>query len=383
MGIFILDTQCPVNIIQCSGRPTPCEACDKVGLFCQFDNNPNLRSRSRATYSAEDGRLQYLLSGVLNVLKYNSEQSLSELVQVLRRDRPSDEVAEQLRRNLSSVQDQGHISRRELDELDLAALASRLDRTHRGEMSREIEGLIAASPDILTSPQSHLDTTRRRTSTDNSAQIGTGYSSMSTPASADSVRPGFTENYSAQPTSWGSLNQLASSSSDISTSFGGGGWPSFQYPIQPSQATSLHQNQYQSLLDPYSVNVSTYGFASGPQATNNVPLTNDTLMDEETMATLPAYTSSINGPQMSTLFSANSMVSGRMMLETTSTWDQSGRTQAGQWQTQQHSTAPVGQSPHMQHATYSVHSRQSLSRAQYEEMPIQQGSDNEDLCTPQ
>lgn len=113
-------------IFKCTGQPSPCEACDKIGLACHFDSKPNWKTRSRATYSAEDGRLQYLLNAVLNALKHSDERELQGLVQALRQNESPETVAIHLRNNMNILQEHGHISNTPIDQADLVSLASRI-----------------------------------------------------------------------------------------------------------------------------------------------------------------------------------------------------------------------------------------------------------------
>ncbi|KAK5103045.1 hypothetical protein LTS08_003848 [Lithohypha guttulata] len=146
--------QCQRRKTKCSGQPSPCEACEKAELICQFETKPHVRSRLRITYSAEDERLQYLLNGVLNALKHNDDQSLNRLIEALQQDRPPQEIAMHLRHNLDVLQNQGHIPKRDVDDEDLLALASRLDTENRSsQATSEVDTNTEANLSLTESPR--------------------------------------------------------------------------------------------------------------------------------------------------------------------------------------------------------------------------------------
>lgn len=86
-----------------------------------------MRSRIRAAYSAEDGRLQYLLNAILHALKYGDTKALESLMAALRQNEPPEVIAMHLRNNMSALQEHGHIPNMTIDQADLISLASRIN----------------------------------------------------------------------------------------------------------------------------------------------------------------------------------------------------------------------------------------------------------------
>lgn len=111
---------------KCTGQPSPCEACEKIGLSCHFDSKTNWKTRTRATYSAEDGKLQYMLNAILSALKYSDEKVLDGLMTALRQNEPPEVIAMHLRSNIDTLREHGHISNMTIDQADLISLAIRI-----------------------------------------------------------------------------------------------------------------------------------------------------------------------------------------------------------------------------------------------------------------
>lgn len=118
--------QCKRRKTKCTGRPSPCEACEKASYACQFDEKPESKSKLKTTSSSEDDIIQSLLNGLLNAMKHNDAHVLGELFRSLRTDGSPQEVAAHLRQNLSVLQDRGIISNLSVDDDDLIALAQRV-----------------------------------------------------------------------------------------------------------------------------------------------------------------------------------------------------------------------------------------------------------------
>lgn len=116
---------------QCSGPPSVCDTCEKVDTFCQF--NLRLGARRKLAYKPQTfrERQQYILEGVLQILKYNDDHAVQALVQSIRTETHAQEIARCLKHNLHHLQGRGLIPVLDVDETDLVSLGLQSLFSHR------------------------------------------------------------------------------------------------------------------------------------------------------------------------------------------------------------------------------------------------------------
>ncbi|KAK5941710.1 hypothetical protein PMZ80_005660 [Knufia obscura] len=97
-----------------SSLPAP-DALDEANIASHLDNDA----------TEGDSPVQTLLAGLLNALRHNEVPMLEGLLQSLRGNGAPQEITTHFRRNFESLQEQGIMSGKTLDEEELMAMASR------------------------------------------------------------------------------------------------------------------------------------------------------------------------------------------------------------------------------------------------------------------
>lgn len=116
---------------QCSGPPGPCEACHKVETFCHF--NARLDTRRKLAYkpAAVQERQQYILHGLLQILKFGDDDEILKLINLIRGQALPQEIAACLRQSIKSLQDRGILQPLAVDETDIMSLGLQGLFSHR------------------------------------------------------------------------------------------------------------------------------------------------------------------------------------------------------------------------------------------------------------
>ncbi|KAK5079507.1 hypothetical protein LTR70_006499 [Exophiala xenobiotica] len=122
---------CKKRKTKCSGPPGPCEACHKVETFCHF--NARLDTRRKLAYkpAAVQERQQYILHGLLQILKFGDDDEILKLINLIRGQALPQEIAACLRQSIKSLQDRGILRALSVDETDIMSLGLQGLFSHR------------------------------------------------------------------------------------------------------------------------------------------------------------------------------------------------------------------------------------------------------------
>lgn len=140
------------DLMQCSGRPGPCSACQKANYKCRFNIKHDSGNKRPIPSPPQHGEL-YLLNGVLQALKYGPQEPLMHFIQTLRENRPPHELVDSLRPNLEHLQDQGFIAKAQLREVDLLLLAQ---KSYANQLGWDVQPLSTSSTTRLPMQSSNL-----------------------------------------------------------------------------------------------------------------------------------------------------------------------------------------------------------------------------------
>lgn len=125
-----------------------CEACQKVDTFCHF--NLRLDTRRKLAYKPRivRERQQYILEGVLQILKHNDSNAVQEFIKLIRSEARPQEIAYCLKQNLHHLQGRGLIPVLDVDETDLVSLGLQSLFSHRAGRN------VVKTTDEMVSPTS-------------------------------------------------------------------------------------------------------------------------------------------------------------------------------------------------------------------------------------
>lgn len=161
--------------MQCSGPPGTCDACRKVETFCHF--NARLDTRRKLAYkpAAVQERQQYILHGLLQILKYSDEVEILKLINLIRGEATPQDIASCLRENVQLLQGRGILQNLDIDETDIMSLGLQGLFSHRAgkpglkqspkRITSSMQSFLTGPHEIRSRPEAFNDESRSTPST--------------------------------------------------------------------------------------------------------------------------------------------------------------------------------------------------------------------------
>ncbi|KAK5939345.1 hypothetical protein PMZ80_008649 [Knufia obscura] len=165
---------CKKRKTRCSGPPGTCDACRKVETFCHF--NARLDTRRKLAYkpAAVQERQQYILHGLLQILKFGDEDEILKLINLIRSEASPQDIASCLRENVQSLQGRGILQNLDIDETDIMSLGLQGLFSHRAgkpgpkqspkRIPSSMQSSLTGSHEIRSRPKEFNDESRSTSS---------------------------------------------------------------------------------------------------------------------------------------------------------------------------------------------------------------------------